>query len=531
MPDILLIQPPIRDFYLTAKRTIPCGLAALAAPLIRAGYTVEILDMMATGKRRPIDLPGEMAYLKDYYTRSDISPFGLFHQFHHFGYSYEYLHRELKRQTPFLIGVSSLFTAYSDEALHCAEIARKIHPDAVIVMGGHHPTALPAQVMAHDFVDYCLRGEGETSLLPLVQALEKGRDMSTVPGIVYRKKNGEIHIASPSLMADPGAYPLPASHLIKTAYYSRRKGTAISLMTGRGCPMMCAYCSMGTLFKRYRKRSVSHVMTELNREVATRGATFIDFEDENLSLDKRWFTDLLKQIIAQFGTDTLELRAMNGLFPPSLDEDLILLMKEAGFRTLNLSLGTTDPDQLKRFRRPDVRDATDHVLHLAEKHGLESVCYVIAGAPGQTAASSLEDLLYLGEKPTLAGVSVYYPAPGSHDYTELEQRGALPPSFSLMRSTAIPMNTPTTRLESVTLLRLSRIINFIKQLKKNRETLPEPRPFTRPAAFHTMDRTEIGRNILSWFLYDGQIRGMTKEGEIYAHQASSSLTRRFIHRL
>ena len=52
MPDILLIQPPIRDFYLTAKRTIPYGLTCIAAALIENGFSVEILDALATSKAR-----------------------------------------------------------------------------------------------------------------------------------------------------------------------------------------------------------------------------------------------------------------------------------------------------------------------------------------------------------------------------------------------------------------------------------------------------------------------------------------------
>ncbi len=86
MFDILLIQPPIRDFYLTAKRTIPYGLACIAAPLMREGYSVEILDCLATGKSKKVELPPEMAYLSDFYSGPDISPFSLFHDYRHFGF-------------------------------------------------------------------------------------------------------------------------------------------------------------------------------------------------------------------------------------------------------------------------------------------------------------------------------------------------------------------------------------------------------------------------------------------------------------
>lgn len=528
--DILLIQPPIRDFYLTVKRTIPYGLSAIAAPLIEAGFSVRIIDMLATDKSRVIDLPQEMGYLTPFFGKPDISPFSLFHQFRHFGYSHEHLKNELKRSSPFLIGVSSLFTAYSEEALAVARMAKRIHPKAAMVMGGHHPTALPKDVIGHDFVDYVIRGEGEEAFLQLARCLKTQASPLDVPGIVLKKRGGGIHVSEPVLMDDLDQIPLPASHLIKSDYYQRGKAGAITIMTGRGCPMKCAYCSMGELFKHYRKRSVSNVMAELTREVSKRNARFIDFEDENLSLDRRWFISLLEEMIKAFGKYSLELRAMNGLFPPSLDEEIIGLMKQAGFKTLNLSIGSTDPAQLTRFNRPDVRGALEKILEICEKLEMETVCYIIAGAPGQSAESSLKDLLYLYRKNTVAGVSVYYPAPGSRDYAVLESSRKLPVSFSLMRSTALPLDGTTTRLETVTLLRLSRIMNFIKALRKNGEPLPLPAPFDSgelslsPAS----QRTEIGKRLLSWFFHDGKIRGVTPDGEVYEHAVSSKLIQGFI---
>ncbi|MGB5985745.1 MAG: radical SAM protein, partial [Desulfobacterales bacterium] len=71
MTQILLIQPPIEDFYLTRKRTLPYGLACIAAALAQAGYSVEILDALASGKARPRPWPAEMAYLHPYYGRPD----------------------------------------------------------------------------------------------------------------------------------------------------------------------------------------------------------------------------------------------------------------------------------------------------------------------------------------------------------------------------------------------------------------------------------------------------------------------------
>jgi len=272
-------------------------------------------------------------------------------------------------------------------------------------------------------------------------------------------------------------------------------------------------------------------MAEIDIAVRKHQTGFIDFEDENISLDRKWFQNLLEKIIQSYGEGKLELRAMNGLFPPSLDEKTIRLMKLAGFKTLNLSLGSMSSSQLKKFNRPDMIESLEHVLISAEKYALNSVCYLIAGAPGQKAEDTLSDLIYLAQKPVVIGLSVFYPAPGSADYNYLKKKGLLPEHVSMMRSSAIPVSQETTRIEAVTLLRLSRIINFMKLIIGNGEKIPQSTGCLNEKMIDMSDRTMIGRQLLSWFLYDGLIRGVTPQGEIFTHNASMKLTRQFLENM
>ncbi|GLI33092.1 B12-binding domain-containing radical SAM protein [Desulforhabdus amnigena] len=578
MADILLIQPPIRDFYLTAKRTIPYGLACIAASLIKEGFSVEILDGLATSKSRIIPWPEEMSYLREYYGKADFSPFALFHSFKHFGYSFQHLGEAAKRSGAFLVGISSLFTAYSTEALQTAEAVRAAHPHCRIVVGGHHATEMPERVLQCGAVDFVLRGEGEVSMPKLARALREKTSLESVPGIVHRKIDRSIRLSPPALMEDLDLYPLPAMSLIQQKHYQRSRKAGTVVMASRGCPMQCTYCSMGaSSCISYRRRSVDRVLHEIEVAVLQQGAGFIDFEDENISLQKDWFLELLKGIRElcrrgaehhqgsssnlphrliphlTFGHDTApdpkpsspcwgeglgkdssqsfitpELRAMNGLFPPTLDEEVVKTMKEAGFKTLNLSLGTTSQEQLRSFRRPDVVRAFDAALSHAEKYGLEAVGYIIVGAPGQTAADSISDLLFLASRRVLAGVSVYYPSPGSVDFKKCEEAGILPSRLSLMRSTAIPISHTTTREESVTLLRLGRILNFIKLLQSTENSPIAPSPLQTQNLSGIVDRMEKGRILLQSFLHDGIIRGVSPEGEVYTHKTSHSLCKMFI---
>ncbi len=531
MTNILLVQPPIRDFYLTTKRTIPLGLAGIAAALRDAGFSVHILDALATQKSRKLKLPAEMAYLQPYYNRSDRSPFALFHNYQHFGYSFDTIGQRVKTAQPFLVGISSLFTAYAAETLRTAKVIKTHHPTCKIVVGGHHPSVLPEQVMASSAVDFVIRGEGEVSMPLLAKALLDGSSYENIPGLVFRKSDGCLHIGDPAIMEHLEDYPLPATDLIARRYYGRNKKTSTAVVASRGCPWNCSYCSMGAASPfRYRRRSVASVIAEIEKAADQAEIGFIDFEDENLSLERAWFLQLLEAIRKRFKGALPELRAMNGLLPSTLDEQVIVAMRAAGFRTLNLSLGSMEAAQLYRFQRPDVRRAFERALEIACSNGLQVVGYIIIGAPFQKPDDSLNDLLYLSKRSVLVGASVFYPAPGSKDYAHCAALGLLPETFSCFRSSALPLSHTTTRKETVTLLRLTRIVNFMKSLVDSGHKLPQPTPASK-AVNVSQDRQAIGKQLLQFFLHDGKIRGITSQGEIYEHEASVELIREFHHRL
>ena len=528
MPDILLIQPPIRDFYLTTKRTIPYGLTCIASALIERGYSVDIVDALATSKARMRDLPEQMGYLRRFYGQPDRSPFALFHAYRHFGYSFEYIGKKAQASGAFLVGISSLFTPYAKEAIQTAEAVKSYHPHCKIVLGGHHPTAFPQSVMESTAVDFVVRGEGEVSMPLLARALTTDGRLDAIPGIVFRQEDGRLHINPPVQMQNPHDFPMPAVHLVNQQFYRRKQGGCLVIVAGRGCPMQCSYCSVGaTSYLNYRRRRVKSVIREIEHALYQGDIGFIDFEDENLALDRRWFLNLLHAIQARFGGDKFELRAMNGLYPPALDEAVVREMKTAGFRTLNLSLGSTSKEQLKRFNRSDVRDSFNQALNLAENYNLNAVGYVICAAPFQRAVDSVSDLLYLAQRRVLAGVSIFYPAPDSRDFDLCIQHGLLNAGFTCLRSSALPLSHTTTRKEAVTLLRLARILNFMKSLLDKKIPLPHASSGAIRINDPT-DRLDMGRVLLSRFLADGKICGVTPEGEVFGHHICEKLSRQFL---
>jgi radical SAM superfamily enzyme YgiQ (UPF0313 family) len=171
----------------------------------------------------------------------------------------------------------------------------------------------------------------------------------------------------------------------------------------------------------------------------------------------------MRLIIETFGEGHLELSAMNGVSFASLDEELLKLMKRAGFKTINLSYVSINPSTRERMRRPKATTQFDQILGETERIGLNVIAYAILGMPGQTIEEMVDTLIYLMGKKVLIGPSVYYPTPGTSLFERCKEEGTLPPHPVQWRSSAFAIETEDfDRLDITTLFRLARTINFIK---------------------------------------------------------------------
>jgi len=236
------------------------------------------------------------------------------------------------------------------------------------------------------------------------------------------------------------------------------------IITSRGCPHGCAYCSahlvMGTSFRVRTPEAILKEMVECQKQY---GIQIFDIEDDNFTFDQGRAKRLMSLIIKHFGEGEIELSAMNGVSFASLDEELLTLMERAGFKTINLSFVSTSPLIKEKMGRPKPTTEFDKILWMAEQAGLNVIAYAILGMPGQTIAEMVDTLIYLTGKKVLIGPSVYYPTPGTSLFERCKKEGILSPHLSQWRSSAFPIETREfNRLDLLTLFRLARVINFIK---------------------------------------------------------------------
>ncbi len=464
---VLLIQPPVEDFYQTTIRTLPVGLLYLAAPLKQAGIEVEILDCQATEKKQTIEVPPEFAYLKRYYQPGNLSPFKLFSHYRHYGLPWEEIRERIRAAQADAIGVSSLFTPFYREALRVAAIAKELDPARPVIMGGAHVNACPEQVLTNPNVDFVLLGEGEHMLPELVAALADGRlsAVDSICGIGY-KTNGKLHLPEHGdLIEDIETLPFPARELIDPARYTLGGKRLTMLVTSRGCPYHCTFCSIFlTAGRQFRTRSINSVIDEMKLCREQYGTEIFDIEDDNFSFDQKRAAKILAAIREEFGEGQIELLAMNGISAANISEPLVEEMKRTGFRALNLALVTSDKQQQRATKRPGSTSHFDRVVKKAAELSMEMVNYVILGLPDSTIDEMLDSIIHLMQRPVLIGPSVFYATPGTESYRQCLERGLLPsPELALQRSTCFPVATPNfSRRDLVTLFRIARFLNFIK---------------------------------------------------------------------
>jgi anaerobic magnesium-protoporphyrin IX monomethyl ester cyclase len=462
---ILLVQPPIQDFYRTSIRTQPIGLAYLAASIRDHGYEVEILDCQ-TEKKRSIPIASELSYLRDFYPSNDQSPFKLYSGYYHFGMGWEEIGQKIRDSKADVFGISSSFTPYHGEAFEIARIIKQWDRGKIVVMGGAHVSCDPEGVLQSPFVDYVILGEGEVRFLLLLEQIGKQKvgDIEKIDGIGCRKNGGVRINVLQNLIQDLDSLPPPARELLDLDRYRMRKKRSTMIITSRGCPHGCAYCSahlvMGTSFRTRAPEAIVEEMTECQKKY---GIRIFDIEDDNFTFDQHRAKQLMNFIIEKFGEEKIELSAMNGISFASLDKELLMLMKKAGFKTVNLSYVSTDPSTKERMRRPKAKTEFDEILEGAERAGLSVIAYAVLGMPGQTIEEMVDTLIYLTGKRVLIGPSIYYPTPGTPLFERCQEEGILPPHQCQWRSSAFPIETKEfSRTDLVTLFRLTRVINFIK---------------------------------------------------------------------
>ena len=443
-------------------RLQPIGLAYLEAAVRKHLPRVEITikDYHAGYGRRTVAIPNELRYLSEYYPLADKSPFSTFHQYFHFGRSFESIESEVAEIAPDVVGISSLFTPYYREALEVAARV-KTRSNPIVVVGGSHASAAPESLLTSPNVDYVIRGEGEKPFVEFLRCLENRTSVEEVPGLAY--KRGAAIVLNPIGENFPiDDLPIPNLSDFSPATYRLAGKPMTFMITSRSCPHKCSFCSVHTTFgTNYRRRSVENVLEEIELRYE-QGYRIIDFEDDNLTYYKATFKELCRRLIARFPFREMQFVAMNGISYLSLDDELLELMYQAGFSHLNLALVSSDKTVRETTKRPHTLEAYVKVVTKAHRLGFKIVSYQILGLPNESLDSMIQTLAFNARLPVLLGASPFYRTPNAPIARGLTLTEA---DFVQARLTALAIETEDFKRDDIyTLFVTTRILNFLKGL-------------------------------------------------------------------
>jgi magnesium-protoporphyrin IX monomethyl ester (oxidative) cyclase len=409
MKKVMLIAPPMTFLPFEKPRVVaPLGVSYIAAFLEKNGQRVKILDAVASGWR----------------TKQTVHRGG--QPFVRVGLAPSEIREEVSAWKPDVVGISCLFSSQAHNAHEVARLVKSVDKDITTVFGGAHPSVLPQKTLQDPNVDFVVIGEGELTMLELVNSLGDTNRYPKILGLAFKRK-GEFSLNPPRpFIEDIDTLPFPARHLLPMEEYFRaaaghgaaeRKSRFTSMITSRGCPRNCIFCSIHTVWgHRWRPRSPERVLEEIELLVKDYGVEEIHFEDDNLTLNPKRMEAICDGIMER-GLD-ISWATPNGVDINTLDRDLLKKMKLSGCYWLCFGLEHGDPYfRSKVIGKTISGEHAKNVVRWANELGMWTNGFFIIGLPGETPETVGKTLRFAKELDLdFASFFIATPYPGTRLY-------------------------------------------------------------------------------------------------------------------
>lgn len=369
MERVLLINPPrnLRNPK-NSFSAIPTGIANLAGFLQINGFMTDIFDMIGEDPLRAEKKPNNV---------------------YRVGASNQALIDKLNKYKPTVVGISCSFTPRFSNVIEVADTVNAWNKDVKVVVGGMHATVAAEEVLKTPSIDFVIMGEAEIPLANLLMKLHcKQTDFDTIQALSTKTKITNERV----LIDDLNAMPLPAYELLPMENYFKymkrdslsTEKRQVSVITSRGCPMACTFCSSFQLWhNKWRPRSSAHILAELELLIRLYDIKEVSFEDDNISLDPARLDDLCREMIHR--NLRLKWNTPNGIAISQLNPDLLVTMKKSGCTRLNFGIESGDEKILNEVMKKNLNlDKVRLVVQQAHDIGLVTLGYFVLGMPGET---------------------------------------------------------------------------------------------------------------------------------------------------
>ena len=397
-PTLILINPWIYDFAAYDLWSKPLGLLYLAAYLRRCGFKIHLIDCLdvhhpemkdgpsmtqpvrrlyGTGKfwRQTVPKPSPLKHVKRPYSR--------------YGVTKELYIKELKKiKKPAAILVTSLMTYWYPGVKEAIALAKEVHPDVPVVLGGIYASL--CEQHAHQFSgsDYVV---SEGGLNGPESVLE-----------VIHQFNIPLH-GSP---AAKGELPYPAFDMLHKIDY-------ICILTSTGCPYRCHYCASYFLYPKFIRRDPDHILEEIQYWHNDHGVRDFAFYDDALLVESDTHMGIVMEDLIRLNLN-LRFHTPNALHVREVSADVANLLFLSGFRTIRLGLETSDIKQHNDLDKKLSEGEFESAVRNLKRAGFETKdigAYILIGLPGQSVDLVAHTIKFVGRTGASPYLAEYSPLP------------------------------------------------------------------------------------------------------------------------
>nr|MDO8118455.1 radical SAM protein [Candidatus Sigynarchaeota archaeon] len=417
---LLLVQPPspTRDVISLEGTEIPLNLAYLAAAIQHPEKIVEAYGY-------PVE-----THIKDFadheHARTHILDMQLYR------HPWDVLRKEISSFKPDIMGI----TAVTVQASFVEDVARagKDYQESLLtVFGGVHASALVEKSLREmPSIDMVVSGEGEVTFLEICSLFTRisgktGREaifkvFKGVAGIGIRDDHGHGIMICPArpLIKKLDSLPFPSRELLQNEIYrplfvNYKTLPSTGILSSRGCPYNCSFCSKAVFKNSFRLRSPSNVLEEMKTCEKQFGIRDFRFYDDAVTINKRWLKAFCKLLIdygSRYSWNAFS-RVSDVSYP------ILRLMKDAGCYHIKYGVETGSPLILKRMQKKTTLQQARDAIRNTERAGLESIANFILNYPGESVHSINKTIAFAKElNPTYAQFFMLKPLPGSRLYIE-----------------------------------------------------------------------------------------------------------------
>jgi radical SAM superfamily enzyme YgiQ (UPF0313 family) len=358
----------------------------------------------------------------------------------------ESLASHLARQRYDVVGISSP-TPLIYEAWQAA--ARAKEQGAITILGGPHLTLMPGESMLRDEVDLVVRGEAEETIVEIITAIEdtslqavesaalrlSDEPWDKIQGLSYRDLSGKVvHNPSRLLRKDVEGIPWPAYKLFKIDRYTNLQpitdglvpnARAYTLVTSRGCPYQCIYCSKPITGHTWRARSPEDVVAEWRYLVQEMGATEIGITDDVWNLKLGRAKEICRLLIAE-ELNHVPWITVHGMRADHTDAELFHLMKQAGCRRVGFGVESGNQAVLDAIKKKQTLVDVRRAFKEAKAAGLQTMGFFIFGLPADTEETMDDTIRFSLElDPDMANFMIAAPYPGTELWEIARRDGRL----------------------------------------------------------------------------------------------------------